>query len=63
MEIYINPISPSLSQQFHQSLTKQVINPPKDKNKQTFISRVQRFDSRISSAITPGPGAYNPLIS
>jgi hypothetical protein len=56
-----NHITPSLSQQFHQFLNKQVLTSPTSALKQPFISRVQRFDSLASN--TPGPGAYNPLIT
>ena len=54
-------VSPSLSHQFHQSLTKQLVTSPPTALKQPFISRVQRFDSLASN--TPGPGAYNPPIT
>ena len=53
--------TPTLSQQFHQSVAKQMTSSPSAAQKQPFISRVQRFDSQAS--FTPGPGAYNPLVT
>jgi len=56
-----NQIAPTLSQQFHQSVTKQLAGSTSAAQKQPFISRVQRFESQAS--YTPGPGTYNSLIT